>query len=215
MRRFALALTALIACAGREKLPAKAPAPERPPVAVPPGFEPRPGEERTGLDLDGDGRPDVWRSFAKDGAGRPLLLRAEKDLNGDGRVETWEKYAPDGRLSEALYDLDLDGSPDEGFFYEGGRLVRKELAVGFGGVPRTRSFYEDGRLVRKERDTDGDSRVDAWEYWEDGTLDRIGIDGDGDGKVDRWEARRPPAAEGPAGKGAEPGPAAAPPSSPR
>ena len=215
MRRLALALAGLIACAGREKLPAKAPAPGSPAVVVPRGFEPGPGEERTERDLDQDGKPEVWRYSAKDAAGRELLLRAEKDLNGDGRLDTWEKYAPDGRLSEALYDLDLDGKPDEGFYYEAGRLVRKELALGLARVPRTRSLYEAGKLVRKERDADGDSRVDTWEYWENGELDRIGVDGDGDGKVDRWEARRSPAAsEAPARQGAGVGPAA-PPSSPR
>jgi antitoxin component YwqK of YwqJK toxin-antitoxin module len=159
-------------------------------VVVPRGFEPTPGEERTGYDLDHDGRPDVWSYSVKDAAGKELLLRKEKDLNGDGRLDSWEKYGPDGRLSEAMHDLDLDGTPDEALFYERGELVMKELARGFGGVPPTRSFHEGGKLVRKERDTNGDSRVDTWEYWENGELDRIGVDQDGDGQVDRWDARR-------------------------
>jgi hypothetical protein len=213
MRRLALALVGLAAasCAGRAKLPADAPAPAAPAVVVPRGFEPTPNELLTEYDLTHDGKPDVWKYAVKDAAGKETLLRKEKDLNADGRLDSWEKYAPDGKLSQAVYDLDFDGKPDETLFYEKDQLVKKELALGFDGVPRTWNYYEKGKLVRKERDTNGDSNVDTWEYWENGEVDRIGVDQDGDGQVDRWDARKSAApAEGQERKPAGPAPTPAP-----
>ncbi len=206
MRRL-LAVTAgllALSCAGRTKTPAASPtagASNEAPKAAIPGMEPKPGEIVSQLDLNRDGRPDVWKYTLKGAEGPEVLLRKEKDLNGDGRIDTWEAYGSDGALALVVYDLDFDGKPDVTATYEKGQLVKKEYALGFDGASRSWSFFEKGKLVRKERDTNGDGKVDYWEYWENGEIDRIGVDLDGDGQVDRWEARKP----------AEPGDPAAPP----
>jgi hypothetical protein len=193
MRRLLVVSAALLAvsCAGGSRGPAVAlPAPSGSAPAAIPGMEHHPGESLAALDVDRDGKPDVWKYARLDAAGKELLVRKEKDLNGDGRVDTWEAYAADGAMTRLVYDLDFDGNPDVNLFFEAEQLVRKEYALGLDGVSRSWSFYEGSKLVRKERDSNGDGKVDYWEYWEGGEIDRIGVDEDGDGRVDRWEGRR-------------------------
>jgi len=148
-----------------------------------------PGEKLAEIDLNRDGRADVWK-VTHEVDGKDLLVRKEMDLNGDGRIDAREFYGPEGVLEKVVYDMDFDGQPDVVRFYEKDQLVRKEYALGFDGASRTYSFYEKGKLIRKERDTNADGHVDYWEYWENGKLDRIGYDDDADGQVDRWEAKK-------------------------
>ncbi|HSM92746.1 MAG TPA: hypothetical protein VLT47_07625 [Anaeromyxobacteraceae bacterium] len=148
-----------------------------------------PGEKLAEIDVNRDGKPDVWK-ITKEVDGKEVVVRKFMDLNGDGRVDAREYYNPDGSLERVVYDMDFDGQPDVVRFYEKDQLVRKEYALGFDGVSRTYTFYEKGKLIRKERDTNGDGNVDYWEYWENGALDRIGYDDDGDGQVDRWESKK-------------------------
>ncbi len=116
-----------------------------------------------------------------------LLIRKEMDLNGDGKVDLWRWYRDDGTIEKEALDLDFDGKVDEVIFFDSkGVPVKKEQALNFDGKPNLWKYYEKGQLVRKERDTKGNGRVDTWEYWEGGKIDRIGIDTDGDGIVDQW-----------------------------
>jgi hypothetical protein len=150
---------------------------------------PGPGEKLLEIDVNRDGKPDVWK-IVKEVDGKEIVVRKFMDLNGDGRIDTREYYNPDGTLEHVVYDMDFDGQPDVIRYYERDQMVRKEYALGFDGVSRTFAYYEKGKLIRKERDLNHDGNVDYWEYWENGVLDRIGIDDDGDGQVDRWESRK-------------------------
>jgi hypothetical protein len=189
MRRIAV-LSALLlstACGARQKsLPAG-------PVSVAPDSAAtgtaRPGETVRELDLDHDGRADVWSFSVKGPDGAPVVVRKEKDLDHDGRIDCWEAYDAGGALARLAYDMDLDGRPDLALDLEEGRLVRKQYDFGLDGLPRTVAFYEGASLVRRERDANRDGRVDTWEYWKNGEVERIGVDLDGDGQVDRWEIR--------------------------
>ena len=147
-------------------------------------------------DLNGDGRPDTWRTSRRADDGRELPVRVERDLNGDGKVDLWQEHGVDGLLVAERFDFDFDGKIDERVLYEKGQVVRKELSFAFDGRPGAWVFYEKGKRVRRERDLDGDGKVDYWEYWEGDEIDRIGLDADGDGKVDRWENRRGAVASG-------------------
>jgi hypothetical protein len=181
---------ALVACAHKPPREEK-PQSQTGPVARSSIPEPplAPGEKLLEIDVNRDGKPDVWK-VVREVDGKEILVRKELDLNGDGRVDAWEYYNADGSLEKIIYDMDFDGQPDVVRFYEKDQLVRKEYALGFDGISRTFSYYEKGKLIRKERDTNGDGNVDYWEYWENGVLDRIGYDDDGDGQVDRWESKK-------------------------
>lgn len=190
MRRIAVAAALLlsVACSSRQKVLPPAPGRENvTPAAV---GTPRQGETLVELDLNHDGRTDVWVYWVKGPDGKDVVARKEKDLNNDGKIDTWEEYEPDGSLAKLTYDMDFDGKPDVTLFYEKDQLVRKEYAFGFDGVPHAFNYYEKGKLVRKERDTSGTGKIDTWEYWENGEVDRVGVDLDGDGQVDRWETRK-------------------------
>jgi len=182
----------LAACAGqrRQAVPAGA-APAADPLQT---HAIRADEVLTAIDLDHDGKTDVWKFSRRTLEGKQVVVRQEKDLNGDGKTDVWEEYGDDGVLVKQSFDLDFDGKPDVTLLFEKGQLVRKEYAFAFDGKPRAWAFYEKDKLVRRERDLDGDGKVDYWEYWENGEIDRIGIDVDHDGKVDRWENRKSPGA---------------------
>jgi len=150
----------------------------------------RQGEVVTELDLDRDGKPDLWKTTRKGDDGKEILVRKERDLNGDGKVDAAEEYGPDGVAVREVFDQDFDGKPDVVIVYEKGQIVRKELSFGFDGKPRAWNYYEKGKLTRRERDLNGDGKVDYWEYWDGNEIDRVAVDLDGDGTVDRWENRR-------------------------
>lgn len=209
MRRLLPVALLAAACAHTETREA----PPQTPTAAPPGaaeaaeLQAAPGEKLAEIDVNRDGRPDVWK-ITREEAGKELPVRKLMDLNGDGRIDSREYYGPDGALERIVYDMDFDGEPDVVRHYEKDQLVRKEYALGFDGVARTWSHYEKGKLIRKERDLNHDGKVDYWEYWQNGALDRIGYDDDGDGQVDRWEAKKgaaaPEGGEGAEGASAEP-----------
>jgi len=198
MRRllpFAVALAAACAHqAPREEKPATA-QPGQPSAAELAESQAGEGEKLSEIDVNRDGRPDVWK-ISRESDGKEITVRKLMDLNGDGRIDAREYYTPQGLLEKIVYDMDFDGQPDVVRFYEKDQLVRKEYALGFDGISRTLSYYEKGKLIRKERDTNHDGNVDYWEYWESGALDRIGYDDDGDGQVDRWESKKVAAAAG-------------------
>jgi hypothetical protein len=195
---------AVALCAGAAGCAKKVPSPDAAESRVDPGHSPEKGagEILTELDLNHDGKTDVWKYTRKTAQGKEILVRKERDLNNDGKIDVWEWYDADGNLEKQAIDFDFDGKPDVVLYFEKGQLVRKEMAFGFDGKPHAWSYYEKGHLVRKERDENGDGKVDYWEYWEGGEIDRIGIDTDGDGRVDRWESRRAASA---AAEGEKPG----------
>jgi hypothetical protein len=193
MRRLLpLAFVIAAACAHQAPRAEKPQAQTLPPtVADAADLQPGPGEKLVEIDVNRDGKPDVWK-IVREVDGKEVVVRKFMDLNGDGRIDAREYYNPDGTLEKVVYDMDFDGQPDVVRYYEKDQLVRKEYALGFDGVSRTLSYFEKGKLIRKERDLNHDGNVDYWEYWENGVLDRIGYDDDGDGQVDRWESKKVP-----------------------
>lgn len=142
-------------------------------------------------DLNGDNKPDVWKTYVYRGpedAPRDkkvrLLAKHELDLDFDGRPDVVLIYNEEGAVVTEQMDLDFDGKPDAIDYYADGVLYRRDLALDFAGKPSIVKFYNDGKLTRKERDTSGDGKFDTIEYYEDGKLVRIGEDRDGDGKPD-------------------------------
>jgi antitoxin component YwqK of YwqJK toxin-antitoxin module len=193
MRRLLPFAFAIAAACSHQAPRAEKPQAQAAPVATADAAElqPGPGEKLIEIDVNRDGKADVWK-IVREVDGKEIIVRKFMDLNGDGRIDAREYYNPDGSLEKVVYDMDFDGQPDVVRFYEKDQLVRKEYALGFDGVSRTFSYLEKGKLIRKERDLNHDGKVDYWEYWENGVLDRIGYDDDGDGQVDRWESKKVP-----------------------
>jgi hypothetical protein len=67
----------------------------------------------TEYDTDGDGRPNVFKYYLKDPAGKVYLDRKERDEDGDGRVDVWEKFDASGAVIITGRDADGDGKMDE------------------------------------------------------------------------------------------------------
>ena len=105
----------------------------------------------------------------KTGKPGQLLIRKEMDLNGDGKVDLWRWYGTTATIEKEALDLDFDGKVDEIIFFDDKGVPGEEgEALNFDGKPNLWKYYEKGQLVRKERDTKGNGRVDTWEYWEGG-----------------------------------------------
>jgi hypothetical protein len=122
-------------------------------------------------DMDLDGVPDAW-SFYRAGelmreeqdpdgdgfrnrvalyqAGRLRLEREDRD--GDGRVDRLTRYDAEERMLQRDEDQDGDGLVDARAYYEGGKLVRRELvSESQGGV-----LEEEEDLTRAEWATEPD-----------------------------------------------------------
>jgi antitoxin component YwqK of YwqJK toxin-antitoxin module len=137
------------------------------------------------VDLDGDDRADIFNYFRKlEGEGR-LLLRKEMDLNKDGRIDVWSFFTETGVLEREEMDGDFDGNIDWIDHYQGGKRVMSEIDTQNSGRFDLFKYYESGNIRRKERDTTGDGNVDHWEYFDDeGNVVKVGWDIDGDGQMD-------------------------------
>jgi hypothetical protein len=116
-----------------------------------------------------------------------VLTCKEIDLNFDGRKDIWIYYEDDGTRKMEEMDLDFDGRVDMVTFRRAGKVIRQELDTNYDSKPDIWKYYEEEVLGRIDRDSDHDGRVDFWEYYEGGQLDRVGYDKDGDGKVDAWD----------------------------
>lgn len=186
---------ALPACGGSR---ARTKGPEAPaksaPIAAPVrgGGEGATEDVRT-ADLDGDGRPDVFKYYRsvddpeRPGQKKSVLVRQDIDLNLDGKVDIWRYFGEDGLVVKEEWDADFDGVVDEVRHFEDGFIVRSERDRNNDGRPDViRYFGKKGKLERKESDTNGDGQIDRWEYFSGRVLERIGVDKDGDGTVDVW-----------------------------
>lgn len=120
------------------------------------------------------------------------LTCKEVDINFDGRKDVWFYYSDTGARTREEMDLDFDGKIDLVTFRQSDKVVRQELDTDFDGKADIWRHFEAEKIARVERDSDRNGRIDYWEYYEGGALDRIGYDLDGDGKVDRWDRAPPP-----------------------
>jgi hypothetical protein len=96
-------------------------------------------------------------------------LRTE-DLNGDGRPDVWRAYDRDGHLSSVAIDVNFDGRPDVEERYEGGVLVRRDTDRNFDGrTDRVDEFdAATSEQVRSVEDVDFDGAGDLLGLFRDG-----------------------------------------------
>jgi hypothetical protein len=81
-------------------------------------------------------------------------------------------------------DYDGSGVVDAIEYYEGGKLVRRELdTTGQHRIDTWDWFDANGKHTRRERDTTNDGRVDQWWTW-NGEQVTIAFDRNNDGKPD-------------------------------
>lgn len=165
------------------------------------------------IDVNGDGKPDVFKYFrlvdaavataAPDIDGKKnvksvkkVLIRKELDVNFDQRIDIVQYYEGEAG-KEALVreemDLDFDGRVDSVRHYKDGNVTLVELDLGFDGRTDTWSYYQlttgdDGkpvnRLVERRRDANGDGKIDVWEYYTKGALVKVGTDTNNDAQPD-------------------------------
>ncbi len=142
------------------------------------------------IDLDGDGRADVFNYYRERAEASRLRVKKEVDLDLDGTIDVISEFDEDGNLQRELMDSDFDGSLDWTDHYENGQRVMAEMDTDFNGLPDVYFYYtvaegQRPRIDRKERDTNGDGLIDFWERFDaEGNVIRTGRDIDGDGKMD-------------------------------
>ncbi len=132
------------------------------------------------LDANGDGKPDIKRVYDTKTAKEICRI---SDLNHDGKPDMYEYYDANGQLRRREGVFDDTGVVNLIEYYEGGKLVRKELDTTGQHRIDTWDTYDPatGKRVKRERDSTNDGRVDQWWTW-DGDKVTIAIDRDGDGR---------------------------------
>lgn len=134
------------------------------------------------VDVNGDGRPDIWHVET---GGREVCRAI--DLNLDGIKDAFIYYDAEGRERRRESDFDRDGFPDEISYSEAGVVVRKERETNYDGKLDTWDYYESGRLARRERDSTGDGNIDQWWSFnrpDDPKCAVVASDGNADGQPD-------------------------------
>ena len=98
------------------------------------------------IDTNGDGRPDVVKTYKKS-----QLARVECDRNFDGKVDLFQEYSR-GVLVREIHDDDFDGKPEAvRTFRPNGSLAMIELDPRERGFVDIVEYYDDsGKLLRRE-----------------------------------------------------------------
>lgn len=120
------------------------------------------------------------------GETKTILVRQDIDLNWDGKVDIWRYFNERGFAEKEEWDTDYDTKIDEIRHFEDGVIVRSERDRNNDGRFDIVRHFKEGKLERKESDTNDDGRIDRWEYYSGNVLDRVGVDKDHDGTVDTW-----------------------------
>jgi len=96
-------------------------------------------------------------------------VRAE-DRNGDGRPDIWRTYDRLGRVSDVTVDTNFDGRSDVHEYYERGALVRRESDRDFNDRIDLVQEFDPTTLeqVRSIVDTDFDGTADLLVLFQDG-----------------------------------------------
>lgn len=106
------------------------------------------------------------------------------DLNGDGKPEVYNYSDAEGRTRRSESDFDADGGIDEISHYEAGTLVRRDRDLDFDQRLDSWEFHEHDNVVRREDDSDGDGRPDRWWTFTGYACPHVEADNDGDGRPD-------------------------------
>lgn len=143
------------------------------------------------IDLNADGRPEMFNHYRERADAPRLLVRKDADLNADGRVDVRSWYDDGGILELEEFDGDFDGQIDLWDHYQdtdgdgASERVSSEVDTDYDGAPNIFTYYRDGAPVRKERDTNGDGKIDHWEKFDsEGNVVKSGRDTNFDGSVD-------------------------------
>ncbi|MFK7929233.1 MAG: hypothetical protein AB8H79_13655 [Myxococcota bacterium] len=144
------------------------------------------------VDLNNDGRPEIFNHYRQRADAERLLVRKDADLNNDGTPDTKSWYDDAGLLTLEEMDQDFDGRVDLWDHYQDTNAdkvperVSSERDSDYDGKADIFTFYRDGVPVRKERDTNADGQIDAWEKFDSqGKVVKSGRDTDFDGSVDQ------------------------------
>jgi hypothetical protein len=116
------------------------------------------------------------------------------DLNHDGKPDLFEYFDANGAPRRREYCYDDSGVVNAIEYYEGGKLVRREYDTSGQHRIDTWDWFDPNAApdpktgrpkhpLRRERDTTGDGQVDQWWAW-DGDKVTIAVDRTGDGKPD-------------------------------
>jgi hypothetical protein len=131
------------------KAPTPAPAPDAaPPVVDEHACDPN-GKRVDAIDINGDGKPDVWKLYAPNDPAHLLCKRV--DLNFDGKTDYFVIYDAAGDVVLEMFDLDFDSFIDKKVWKRGGKIVLDELDTDGDGKPDLRTWYRDGKPWRTER----------------------------------------------------------------
>lgn len=106
------------------------------------------------------------------------------DLDGDGKPEVYTYHDAEGRRRRTESDLNGDDHIDEISHYEADLIVRRERDLDGDHRIDAWDFHEHEQLVRREHDLDGDGRVDQWLTFTGSACPQIEHDRDGDGRPD-------------------------------
>jgi hypothetical protein len=63
-------------------------------------------------DTDHDGKPNVFKYFARNDDGSVYIDRKERDSDGDGKIDVWERFNEEGLVIRTGRDTDGDGKMD-------------------------------------------------------------------------------------------------------
>jgi antitoxin component YwqK of YwqJK toxin-antitoxin module len=143
------------------------------------------------VDLNNDGRPEIFNYYRERSDAPRLLVRKDADLNRDGNVDIKSWFNDFGMLELEEMDGDFDGQIDLWDHYQdtdgdkSAERVSSEVDTDYDGKPDVFTYFRNGKVIRKERDTNGDDRVDHWEKFdESGNVVKSGRDTNFDGIVD-------------------------------
>ena len=100
----------------------------------------------------------------------PGAFSHTEDRNGDGRPDVWRTYDREGQVSEVAIDTNFDGRSDVHEHYERGALVSREVDRNFDDrIDLIQEFDpETHDQVRSVEDVDYDGAADVLVLFEDG-----------------------------------------------
>jgi hypothetical protein len=182
------------------------------------------------IDANGDGKPDI-RVVTDKGRERCRVV----DLDHDGKPDLYEYFDSSGAIRRREFCYDETGAVNAVETYEGGKLVHREYDISGHHKIDTWDWFDPNAPVdpktgrpahpiRRERDTTGRGQIDQWWTW-NGDRVTIAFDRTGDGRPDPATAvvlgpdgnpvtTAPSGSSAPGGSASPPAAAAPPPSSP-
>lgn len=106
------------------------------------------------------------------------------DSNEDGEADQWFEVS-DGRIERVSMDNNFDSMIDYSVEYDlQHRKIYEEMDFNYDGSMDDFYFFEEGRLVRQEIDSNFDGRLDIWIHLEGLYIRKYEMDRDFDGVVD-------------------------------